>query len=226
MIPKMAQDNSPGGLAAFHTFESQKEEASNTNRLLGGVAVAIMIAAVIAYGFETVNAPSPVKPVAATAPHSIATTPPQAANATANANAMANTITPPVVTPPPVLQQQASVPVAPRPTPVHKHVKAAPVHAHSAHSSAVMQRMSQPDQAPADAVVPQQQPLIQNGAAQSSTPPANDASPLTPQAQTPAPQTSAPQTPAAPAQAAPQGAPVTPMTQTPAQQQPQPAPMQ
>lgn len=219
---------SVGGLAAFHTFENEKDETRNSSKIAAGVVVAVMIAGAIAYGYETVNAPSPVKPVAASAPHSIATTPPTAPNA-----AMNNTITPPAVTPPVVLQRE-SVPVAPRPAPVHKQARAehsAPVHkapVHKAHAakavpadSAVQQRMTQPSQAPAP-VVPQQQPLIRDT---TSPAPADNATPMTP-----APAQTAPQT-SPPAQAMPQNAPqpqapAQPQPQTPAQPQPQPAPMQ
>jgi hypothetical protein len=200
---------SVGGLAAFHTFENEKDEIRSSSKIVAGVAVAVMIAGAIAYGYETVNAPSPVKPVAASAlPHSVATTPPVAPNA-----AMSNPVTPPAV------PQQDAVPVAPRPAPVHKQAKAehsAPVHKASVHKahpakavpadSAVQQRMAQPSGTPAP-VVPQQQPLIPDT---TSPAPADNATPMTPApAQT------------APAQAMPQNAP---QPQTPVQ--PQSAPMQ
>jgi hypothetical protein len=219
-----------GGLAAFHTFEDQTEKASSRSKLVAGVAVAIMVAAAAAYGYEASNMAAP-KPVtnaqlpAPEAPPAVATTPPAPpAAATQNNMTPANTAAP--AAPPveaPVVPTAA--PAAPPVTHAHitharsthvraTHASAAPSSAKPSSSSGVQARMSQQPAAaplvnrPAPTLVPTTTP---------TTAPSNQ----TPMNQAPVNQT--PTNQAAPNQAAPAATPsVSPSVAPPAQ----PAPAQ
>jgi hypothetical protein len=180
------------GLSAFHTFEAQKEEAgSSKNRLIAGVAVAVMLAAAIGYSYEASHSIVPAKPapqqsdIIATTPP--ATSPPAPADnmsAPAPENTPAANMTAPATAPPIV-----TAPVAPRAghARVTHNVVTHNVVTHNAPArgtggadSAMQARMSHTSDAPANITPPASQALTPDAIApapsQTVTPTAGSAS--------------------------------------------------
>lgn len=197
-------------LGAFHTIEV--EETSNTGRIVGGLAIALMLGAAGIYGYEVST--KPAKPVATQTAANVPAPAPAAMPAPAPAQSA--DATPAATAAPAALQPAPAAPAAMAPAAASTPVTKAPVHTartqvRSAPAAAAIPSSPASSGAPEQAAV---QPVYPT--APSSSQALNNAQPIV----TPDVQPSA----AAPDQAAPQPPPEQPAQPVPAQ--PAPAPDQ